>query len=276
MQEDSGQVHQRWGRFAAPQGLYSPQYEHDACGVGFLANVDGTPTHAIIERGMEVLKNLLHRGATGADTNTGDGAGLLFQLPDKFFRRIAPELMFELPPAGQYGVGMFFLPRDEKLRVACCRLIEAVSEAEGLTFLAWRDVPIDSSVLGEQARQTEPSVMQCFVGGAGLEGDALERKLYVVRRQIETRVIEEYPADQMFYVPSFSCRTIVYKGLMMATQVPGYFADLGDKDLESAVAVVHQRYSTNTFPSWPLAQPFRALAHNGEINTLRGNLNGMR
>ena len=276
MQEDSGQVHQRWGRFAAPQGLYSPQYEHDACGVGFLANVNGTPTHAIIERGIEVLKNLLHRGATGADTNTGDGAGLLFQLPDKFFRRIAPELMFELPPAGQYGVGMFFLPRDEKLRVACCRLIEAVSEAEGLTFLAWRDVPIDSSVLGEQARQTEPSVMQCFVGGAGLEGDALERKLYVVRRQIETRVIEEYPADQMFYVPSFSCRTIVYKGLMMATQVPGYFADLGDKDLESAVAVVHQRYSTNTFPSWPLAQPFRALAHNGEINTLRGNLNGMR
>jgi glutamate synthase domain-containing protein 2/glutamate synthase domain-containing protein 1/glutamate synthase domain-containing protein 3 len=276
MDEESGQVHQRWGRFAAPQGLYSPKHEHDACGVGFLANVNGEPSHAIIERGIEVLKNLLHRGATGADTHTGDGAGLLFQVPDKFFRRIAPELMKELPPAGSYGVGMLFLPRDDKARVACCRLIETVTEEEGLTFLAWRDVPIDSRVLGEQARQEEPSVMQCFIGSDSLCDDALEQKLYTVRRIIEKRVVETYPDETMFYVPSFSCRTIVYKGLMMATQVPGYFLDLADKDIESAVAVVHQRYSTNTFPSWPLAQPFRTLAHNGEINTLRGNLNGMR
>ncbi|NQU40221.1 MAG: glutamate synthase large subunit [Lentisphaerae bacterium] len=277
MEEDGGQIHQRWGRFAAKQGLYSPEYEHDACGVGFLANVNGKPTHAIIERGIEVLKNLLHRGATGADTSTGDGAGLLFQLPDKFFRRMAPSLMSDpLPPAGAYGVGMFFLPRDEKLRVACCRLVEETVESEGLTFLAWREVPTDGSVLGEQARVDEPSVMQSFIGSDTLRDDDLERKLYVVRRLIEKRVEAEYPSDRMFYVPSFSCRTIVYKGLMMATQVPGYYADLGQPDVESAVAVVHQRYSTNTFPSWPLAQPFRTLAHNGEINTLRGNLNGMR
>ncbi|MBL7076715.1 MAG: glutamate synthase large subunit [Kiritimatiellae bacterium] len=276
MDEESGQVHQRWGRFADPQGLYSPEYEHDACGVGFLANVSGEPSHAIVERGIEVLKNLLHRGATGADTNTGDGAGLLFQVPDKFFRRIAPELMEELPPAGSYGVGMFFMPREDKARVACCRVVEAVTEEEGLSFLAWREVPVDSSVLGEQARQEEPSVMQCFVGSETLSGEALERKLYVVRRVIEKCIEATHPDETMFYVPSFSCRTIVYKGLMMATQVPGYFLDLGDRDLESAVAVVHQRYSTNTFPSWPLAQPFRTLAHNGEINTLRGNLNGMR
>jgi glutamate synthase domain-containing protein 2/glutamate synthase domain-containing protein 1/glutamate synthase domain-containing protein 3 len=258
------------------QGLYDPRNEHDACGVGFVANISGQKTHAIIESAIEVLKNLLHRGAIGADRNTGDGAGLLFQIPDKFFRKRCDELRIELPGNGEYGVGMVFMPHSEDVQERCRRLLKRAVAAEGLSFLGWREVPTDRSVLGEQARQEMPVVMQCFVSGEGLSGEALQTRLYVIRKQAEKRARETIPSEYMFYIPSLSCQTVVYKGLMTAPQLPGFYVDLEDRDLETAVAVIHQRYSTNTSPSWPLAQPFRYLAHNGEINTLRGNLNAMR
>ena len=258
----------------AQQGLYDPAHEHDACGVGFLVNASGAKSHAIVERGVEVLKNLLHRGATGADLNTGDGAGLLFQVPDRFFRKVCATVV--LPAEGAYGVGMCFLPGDSAAGSRCRELVAERAGAEGFALLGWREVPTDGSVLGEKARAEQPVIAQCFVSSDGLDGDALERRLYVLRREIEKGVTAALGPDSGFYVASLSCRTIVYKGLMMATQVPGFYADLNDPDLETAIVVVHQRYSTNTFPSWPLAQPFRYLAHNGEINTLRGNRNGMR
>ena len=263
--------------FPHAQGLYSPEHEHDACGVGFLANISGEKSHAIIARGIEVLKNLLHRGAIGADMNTGDGAGLLFQVPDKFMRRECCSLGIDLPPEGRYGVGMVFLPQDEAAREECRRIIEETSASEGLHVLGWREVPTDGSALGERARAEQPVIAQCFIAGdEEMPPDALERKLYVLRKCVERAVRHALTTAHLFYVASLSARTIVYKGLMMATQVPGFYPDLNDPDLESAVAVVHQRYSTNTFPSWPLSQPFRYLAHNGEINTLRGNINAMR
>ncbi len=264
------------GPMLRPEGLYDPQYEHDACGVGFVVNLDGTRSHAIIERGVEVLVNLQHRGALGADQNTGDGAGLLFQIPDAFFRKVLAGCGFVLPQQGAYGVGMLFLPRDAAEREACRTVIDEIVSAEELELLGWRDVPTDSAVLGQQARREMPHVVQCFVGG-GDPGDAFERRLYIVRKQIERRLREHFGQDREdCYVCSLSSRTLVYKGLMLATQVTGCFPDLSDPSLDSAMAVVHQRYSTNTFPSWRLAQPFRYLAHNGEINTLRGNRNWMR
>lgn len=256
-----------------PQGLYDPLNEHDNCGVGFVANIHGTPTHDIIDRGIDVLKRLLHRGATGWDPNTGDGAGLLVQLCDDFFRKISG---FPLPAFGEYGVAMIFLPSDKSARAACVKLFEDAVVEEGLTVLGWRDVPHNPDAVGEVARAEMPDIAQCFVGGNGLAGDALERKLYVARKASETRAAETIAADDMYYVCSFSSRTIVYKGLMLPEQVPAFYEDLNDPNFKSAVAVVHQRYSTNTFPSWPLAQPFRYMAHNGEINTLRGNRNWMK
>jgi glutamate synthase (NADPH/NADH) large chain len=269
----------RFGRHGLPpaSGLYDPAYEHDACGVGFLANVDGRKSHALVERGIEVLKNLLHRGAIGADMNTGDGAGILFQLPDKFFRARCPALKFDLPPAGDYGVAMVFLPQAAEPRATARDILRHAVEEEGLTFLGWREPPVDPRVLGNQARREQPVIAQAFVARPeALPPDAFERKLYVARKVAERLAAERLPPHQALYVPSFSSRTIVYKGLMMATQVSGFYADLNEPDLETSIAVIHQRYSTNTFPSWSLAQPFRFLAHNGEINTLRGNLNAMR
>ncbi|MBN1268520.1 MAG: glutamate synthase large subunit [Kiritimatiellae bacterium] len=260
----------------AAQGLYDPRYEKDACGVGFVCNIGGEKSHAIIERGIEVLKNLLHRGASGADADTGDGAGILVQIPDRFFRKACSGLGMALPEPGRYGLGMIFLPRDPGAQATARTAVEQAAAAEGLRFLGWREVPANEAALGEAARRLRPSIWQCFVDGGGLQDDALERRLYVARRQCEKRAAASLGPGEKFYVPSFSCRTIVYKGLMMATQVPAFYADLNDPLFESAVAVVHQRYSTNTFPSWELAQPFRYLAHNGEINTLRGNLNWMR
>ena len=257
------------------QGLYDPRYEHDACGVGFVANVRGEASHAIVSRAVEVLKNLLHRGATGADPNTGDGAGLLIQVPDGFLRAECEGLGIRLPAAGAYGVGMLFLPTSPGARARCREAFEEVAAGEGLTFLGWRTVPTDPSGLGDLARRNAPAVMQCFLAAEGLRGDALERKLYVIRKQVEKRVAL-MSGDETFYVPSLSGRTLVYKGMMMATQVEGFYPDLLHPAMQSAVAVVHQRYSTNTFPSWELSQPFRYLAHNGEINTLRGNRNAMR
>ncbi|AKJ64542.1 Ferredoxin-dependent glutamate synthase 1 [Kiritimatiella glycovorans] len=257
-------------------GLYDPRHHHDNCGVGFVANMDGRPTRRIVEASIEVLENLLHRGATGADPETGDGAGVLVQLCDPFFRREASALDIELPEAGAYGVGMIFMPQDAERAALCRELIEEVTAEEGLECPGWREVPTDASVLGELGRREVPRVEQCFTVGAGRTGAELERKLYVLRKQVERRVAERMPEEDGFYIPSWSARTIVYKGLMLPGQVTGFYADLNDEAFTSAVAVVHQRYSTNTFPSWPLAQPFRYLAHNGEINTLRGNRNWMR
>jgi len=268
-----------WGdaKVRSAQGLYDPRYEHDACGVGFLAHMGGQPSHALIQQGIEVLKNLLHRGAIGADMNTGDGAGLLFQIPDRFFRGECDALGFALPPAGQYGVGMVFLPQSAQPRERCEAILESTTREEGLVFLGWREVPVDCSAIGEQARQEQPVIVQCFVScPEEMDQDAFERKLYVVRKRVERETAKEEEGRDSFYIASLSSRTIVYKGLMMATQVPGFYLDLKDPNLATAAVVIHQRYSTNTFPSWPLAQPFRYLAHNGEINTLRGNLNGMR
>lgn len=262
---------------AATEGLYRPDCEHDACGVGFVANINGAASHAIVESGIKVLENLLHRGATGADKDTGDGAGILIQVPDRFLRRECREAGIDLPAPGSYGVGMFFLPREPKSEKACREAVEAMVGNEGMTLLGWREVPVDPDVLGRTARESAPVIKQCFVVSPSLCDQGLEQKLYVLRRLTEKRCREKLGLDQeQFYVCSLSARTLVYKGLMMATQVPGFYADLADPEMESAIAVVHQRYSTNTFPSWPLAQPFRHLAHNGEINTLRGNLNGMR
>jgi glutamate synthase (NADPH/NADH) large chain len=260
----------------AAQGLYDPAYEHDACGVGFLANIDGRASHDVVARGVEVLRNLLHRGAVGGDQSTGDGAGLLTQIPDGFFRAEMARQGVALPPAGRYGVGMFFMPRDATCRATCMSGVVAVVREAGLGFLGWRDVPTDASVLGSQALASRPVVMQAFVDGASLEGAALDRRLYLVRKLVQHQVKPLLPPAENLYVPSFSCRTIVHKGMLMGGQVSGFYRDLEQPAFASAVAVVHQRYSTNTFPSWDLAQPFRYLAHNGEINTLRGNLNQMQ
>ena len=258
----------------APQGLYDPSNEHDNCGVGFLANIDGIQSHDIVADSVEVLKNLLHRGAVGGDLSTGDGAGVLLQISDKFFRKEASRLNFALPKVGTYGVGMFFLPQSE-VSIECLRTIQKVIQEEALDFIGWREVPTDGSILGDQARAMQPRVMQVFVSGGKLSGETLDRKLYVVRKECQRRIGKVIGPDERFYIPSFSSRTIVYKGLLMGGQVSGFYKDLNDPDMESALAVIHQRYSTNTFPSWELSQPFRLLAHNGEINTLSGNINQM-
>ena len=266
----------KMGNTPAAQGLYDPGYEHDACGVGFVVNIDGTQSHAIIENGLKVLENLVHRGAIGGDLKTGDGAGILFQIPDAMFRRDCKALGIELPNPGSYGVGMIFMPQSLESREKCVQLLENTISAEGLNFLGWRPVPVDNSVIDGQSKEEQPAIMQCLVDGNGLKNASLERKLYVIRRVAERHAKELLGDDDIFYIPSMSCRTIVYKGLFTATQLPGFYSDLSDPELISALAVVHQRYSTNTFPSWELAQPFRYLAHNGEINTLRGNLNLIR
>ena len=271
-QQEAGQLMQ-----LRPQGLYDPSYEHDACGVGFVVNIDGKKSHAIIDKGLAILENLSHRGATGADENTGDGAGILIQVPDAFLREECKALKIKLPKAGAYGVGMFFLPRDDEQRKSCMEIVQSVIEEENGVFLGWRKVPTDGNVLGERARSEQPVVMQAFATVQGITQDSLERRLYVMRKVIEKRALPVVDNNrEAFYVPSFSSRTLVYKGLMMASQVMPFYADLNKDALVSALAVVHQRYSTNTFPSWSLAQPFRYLAHNGEINTLRGNLRWMR
>ncbi len=258
------------------QGLYDPGFEHDACGVGFVVNINGSQSHEIVEHGIEVLRNLVHRGAIGGDQKTGDGAGILFQIPDRMFQREARLIGFKLPARGNYGVGMIFFPRNEESRSKCQKLIERTAVAEGLDFLGWRKVPVDPESVEGQARDQRPEVFQCFLGGRGIYGDALERRLYIIRREVEKAAPQLCEAEEMFYVPSMSSRTIVYKGLFTAPQLPAFYSDLKDPDLVSAISVIHQRYSTNTFPSWQLAQPFRYLGHNGEINTLRGNINLLR
>jgi len=261
---------------AEEYGLYDSRFEHDSCGVGFVCDIKGRQTHKIISQGLEILRRLSHRGATGADPLTGDGAGILIQLPDAFFRKCAG---FDLPVSGSYGCGMVFLPRSPKLRDLCKEIITEETAGSGLRLLGWRQVPVNSSSIGTTALKTMPSIGQVFIGGKGKNsgGLALERALYILRRKIEKRVCAVLPVQdgELFYINSLSCRTISYKGLLMPTQVETFFPDLADERVTSSLCLVHSRYSTNTFPSWDLAQPFRFLAHNGEINTLRGNINWM-
>ena len=241
------------------RGLYRPEYEHDACGVGLVASLDNVPSRTIVESGLTVLKRLMHRGATGNDPRTGDGAGLLLRIPDPFFRKVVPGL----PPAGHYGIAMVFGGVGEE------DVLESVVHAEGGRVLGWRDVPVDPNAIGDDARRVLPKIRELFIGSAdGLDPADFERRLYVIRRQIEQRTHDAY-------LCSCSTKTIVYKGLLLATQIESFYRDLSDPDFISPFAIVHQRYSTNTFPSWPLAHPFRALAHNGEINALKGNLNAL-
>ena len=263
----------------AAQGLYDPANEHDACGVGFVANIKGKKSHEIIEQGLTILKNLTHRGAVGADPKASDGAGILIQMPDKFFREEWARQGVKLPPAGQYGVGMVFLPREPASRFACEYEIERAIKDEGQVLIGWRDVPVDNTDLGESVKKIEPVIRQVFVQrGAGVTvTDALERKLYVIRKASGHAIQAlNLKHGSEFYVSSFSARTVVYKGMLMANQVGVFFRDLQDARVVSALALIHQRFSTNTFPTWDLAHPFRMIAHNGEINTLRGNVNWIR
>src|SRR5277367_2573089 len=260
------------------QGLYDPAHEHDACGIGFVASIGGNKSHDIISKGIQVLLNLAHRGACGCDPETGDGAGVLIQIPHKFFARECEKLGFALPKAGTYGVGMTFLPVEKHQRLQCEGILERIVREEGLTLLGWRDTPVYASAIGRVARASQPYIQQIFVRCApGMEEDAFERKLYVVRKRAENEVRESGIEDsEMFYIPSLSCRTIVYKGLLLAPQITNFYRELSDPDAESALCLVHQRFSTNTFPSWQRAHPYRYIAHNGEINTLRGNVNWMQ
>jgi glutamate synthase domain-containing protein 2/glutamate synthase domain-containing protein 1/glutamate synthase domain-containing protein 3 len=249
-------------------GLYDPRFEHDACGVAFVARLDGAPSHETLRRALEALANLEHRGAAGADASTGDGAGILVQLPDAFFREA---LEAELPPPGRYGVAVCFLPHEPEGRAALEQLLEATVAEEGQSVVDWRDVPVDARHVGATAGAVAPLIRQLFVAASPeLDDDAFERKLYVIRRRAELAVGAE------LVVPSFSSRSVVYKGMLTAPQLPGYFPDLFDERFASALALVHSRFSTNTFPSWELAHPYRLVAHNGEINTLQGNVNWMR
>jgi len=261
------------------EGLYDPAHEHDACGVGFVAHIKNKKSHAIVAQGLQILKNLEHRGATGYDRLLGDGAGILIQIPDAFLRAEMTAQGVELPPPGSYGVGMVFLPSNPESRRACEAAIERTIRYEGQVLLGWRDVPVDHSGLAQAARDIEPVIRQVFIGGGeGItDSDSLERKLYIIRKEAGHRVQSLKLSDgKMFYVPSLSASTIVYKGMLLADQVGEYFLDLRDERLVSALALVHQRFSTNTFPTWDLAHPFRMIAHNGEINTLRGNVNWIR
>jgi len=256
------------------QGLYDPQFEHDACGVGFIVHKTGKKSHDIVEQALTILLNLDHRGACGAEKNTGDGAGILCQIPDLFFRKVTSNLGFTLPAAGQYGVGMLYTAPDAEIRGKGRQEFEKIAAEEGLKVLGWRDVPTDNSSLGNSAKSTEPFIEQVFIErDAHLSDDlAFERKLYVIRKRSH---LSRQSFNRYWYPCSISSRTIVYKGQLMPVQVGDYFPDLRDPDFQSALGLVHSRFSTNTFPSWERAHPYRYIAHNGEINTLRGNINWM-
>ncbi len=264
----------------AQQGLYRSEYEHDACGVGFIAHIKGQKSHSLVSQALEVLKNLTHRGAVGADPLQGDGAGILIQIPDQLFRDDMRRQGVTLPPSGEYGVGMVFLPQEEASRHACQEEIERAVAAEGQVLLGWRDVPVDEEIpISPVVREKEPVIRQIFIGHSPdvLVTDALERKLYIIRKRCSIAIDNLHLKHcKEFYIPSLSARTIVYKGQLLAKQIGEYYKDLQDSRCISAIALIHQRFSTNTFPQWSLAHPFRMIAHNGEINTLRGNFNWIR
>src|ERR1035437_5608449 len=259
-------------------GMYDPSFEHDACGMGFVADVKGRKSRSIIDMSLEILLNLEHRGAVGADINTGDGSGILIQMPDAFIRKVTSEINIKLPPEGKYGVGVIFLPQNSTQRKIIENVIEKIIIDEDQKFLGWRDVPVDLQIPGKGARATQPFIKQCFIGAnKKIESqDEFERKLYLIRRIIDQRIRIEVKIDRSkYYVPSFSSRVLIYKGMLLAPQLRAYYKDLNDADMVSAMAMIHLRFSTNTFPTWDLAHPFRMIAHNGEINTLRGNKNWM-
>src|SRR3569832_768448 len=261
-----------------PEGRYDPSLEKDSCGVGFIADIKGRKSHQLIEDGLLSLCNLEHRGAVGADPRMGDGAGILVQIPHKFFAKKAQDAGFTLPAPGEFGIGHLFLPQEATWRQIIRDIYEEVIAREGLTLLGWRDVPTDNSTLGESVKPTEPKHMQVFIGKGKkkLSENEFERKLYILRKAISNAVYKKRERRVASYYPvSISCRTVVYKGMFLADQLGTYYPDLHDPDFESAIALIHQRFSTNTFPTWSLAHPYRYIAHNGEINTLRGNVNWM-
>jgi glutamate synthase (NADPH/NADH) large chain len=258
------------------QGLYRPEFEHDSCGTGFITNINGHKSNQIIDDALTMLENMEHRGACGCDPDSGDGAGILIQLPHELLMEECSNLEMSLPEPGEYGVGMIFFPKESALKKACRTVIGNAIEKLGLHNLGYRKLVVDSSVIGETARQAEPDCEQIFVLRPHniTNADDFERKLYVLRRYINKTITETIPgAGEHFYFTSFSCKTIVYKGQVTTYQLRKYFADLADPRIASGFAMIHSRFSTNTFPSWKLAQPFRLIAHNGEINTLTGNLN---
>src|SRR2546426_3306907 len=253
------------------QGLYDPQFEHDACGVGFVVDIAGRKSNDIVRKSLQVLVNLQHRGAKGCEANTGDGAGILLQIPHEFLKGECKKLGFDLPAPGTYGVGMVCLPRDLHTQRWSQEIIEAAVVRAGQKLLGWRDVPANNAPIGDSAKAVEPAFKQVFVERNPYvkNADEFERKLYLIRKRVEKTTSE-------VYFDSFSARTLIYKGMLSAEQIEIYFPDLADPKIVSALAVVHQRFSTNTFPSWSLAHPFRYISHNGEINTLRGNINWMK
>jgi len=266
----------------AAQGLYDPRHEHDACGVGFVADLKGRKSHQLVRDAVTLLINLEHRGACGAEKDTGDGAGIIVQVPDRFLRGVCPALGIALPEAGAYAVGCVYLPTDPAERAEVEGFFRDVAEREGQRLLGWRDVPFDNSTLGPSARAAQPVIRMVFIGNGDLskapnpDGLAFERKLYLIRRQVENAIkASSLTQKDLFYVPSLSSKTLVFKGMFTPRQLPAFYLDLADPALESAVALVHSRFSTNTFPSWPRAHPYRYISHNGEINTLRGNVNWM-
>ena len=267
-------------QLASEHGLYQPSQEHDACGVGFVAHIKGHKAHSIVEQGLKILENLDHRGAVGADKLMGDGAGILIQIPDELYRAEMAAQGIELPAPGEYGVGMIFLPKEHASRLACEQELVRAVRAEGQVVLGWRDVAVDVDMpMSPTVREKEPVIRQIFIGRGPdvIVPDALERKLYVIRKTASSAIQRlKLTHSHEYYVPSMSCRTIIYKGLLLANQVGVYFKDLADPRTTSALALVHQRFSTNTFPEWPLAHPYRMVAHNGEINTVKGNFNWMR
>lgn len=264
-------------RISENQGLYESQYEHDACGIGAVVNISGRKDHKILEYGKQILLNLHHRGAASADNITGDGAGILFQLPHDFFAAVCKSAGFTLPESGKYAVGMVFGSKNEVLRAKAEQILEKALNHYGMKVFGWRDVPFKNDCLGPIALQAEPAIRQVFVDGNGFIDEELERRLYLARKRTEKQVAAAMGKDgEDFYVASLSCKTICYKGMFMAWQLFAYYPDLSDERMTSALAIVHQRYSTNTFPNWQLAHPFRCIAHNGEINTLSGNRNCMR
>jgi glutamate synthase domain-containing protein 2/glutamate synthase domain-containing protein 1/glutamate synthase domain-containing protein 3 len=279
-QESTSHVQNRALEAAAREGLYSPSHERDACGVGFVAHIKGAKSHQIIAQGLQILANLDHRGAVGADTLMGDGAGILIQIPDDYYRAEMAAQGIELPPPGEYGVGMIFLPKEHASRLACEQELVRAVKAEGQILLGWRDVPVDRAMpMSPAVRAKEPVIRQIFIGRGPdvIVPDALERKLYVIRKTASAAIQAlRLTHSREYYVPSMSCRTVIYKGLLLADQVGQYYQDLQDPRVVSALALVHQRFSTNTFPEWPLAHPYRMVAHNGEINTVKGNFNWMR
>lgn len=264
----------------AENGLYRPANEKDACGLGFVAHIKGQKAHHIVQQGLKILENLDHRGAVGADKLMGDGAGILIQIPDEYYREEMAKQGVSLPPPGEYGVGMIFLPKEAASRLACEQELARAVKTEGQVLLGWRDVPVDRDMpMSPTVREKEPVIRQIFIGRGPdiIVPDALERKLYVIRKTASSAIQAlKLTHSREYYVPSMSCRTVIYKGLLLADQVGKYYLDLSDPRVVSAIALVHQRFSTNTFPEWPLAHPYRMVCHNGEINTVKGNFNWMR